>query len=176
MFVIVFPQLLLVLYWDKANTYGSVFSFFIGLLLRLLCGEPKLGLPASISFGHILHPDYESYDVCTAALAGECPAEDYDTPEKMEGCLEAACTGPVPFRTICMLLSLVSNIIVVVDISRVLIRHFFQILHLVITSITHYLFTREKVDLRFDFFDCFEPVQSGKVGKMKPQNTFRESK
>ena len=36
-FVIVFPQLLLVLYYPKANTYGSVFAFFFGLLLRLLC-------------------------------------------------------------------------------------------------------------------------------------------
>ena len=36
-YVIVFPQLLLVLYFNKANTYGSVFSFVIGLALRLLC-------------------------------------------------------------------------------------------------------------------------------------------
>merc|ERR1712200_123322 len=39
MFVIVFPQLLLVLYWDKANTYGSVVSFCRSLILRLLCGD-----------------------------------------------------------------------------------------------------------------------------------------
>ena len=37
MFVIVFPQLLLVLYFDKANTYGSVSSYIIGLALRLAC-------------------------------------------------------------------------------------------------------------------------------------------
>ena len=37
MFVIVFPQLLLVLYFDQANTYGSVFSYIVGLALRLLC-------------------------------------------------------------------------------------------------------------------------------------------
>ena len=34
MFVIVFPQLTLVLYWATANTYGSVFSFTVGLILR----------------------------------------------------------------------------------------------------------------------------------------------
>lgn len=33
----VFPQLLLVLYLEKANTYGSVFSYFFGLIFRLLC-------------------------------------------------------------------------------------------------------------------------------------------
>ena len=119
-FVIVFPQLLLVLYWDKANTYGSVFSFFIGLLLRLLCGEPKLGLPASISFGHILHPDYETYDACKVALADKCSADDYPTDDKLEGCFEGLCTGPVPFRTICMFLSLVSNYSSInIDSSRV---------------------------------------------------------
>ena len=41
-FVIVFPQLLLVLYFDKANTYGSLASFVVGLCLRLLCNEALL--------------------------------------------------------------------------------------------------------------------------------------
>ena len=36
-YVIVFPQLLLVLYLEKANTYGSVVSYFFGLIFRLLC-------------------------------------------------------------------------------------------------------------------------------------------
>merc|ERR1719193_843884 len=53
MFVIVFPQLTLVLYWELANTYGSVVSFFIGLLLRLLCGDKTMGIPAAIEFGKI---------------------------------------------------------------------------------------------------------------------------
>merc|ERR1711997_995376 len=52
-FVIVFPQLLLVLYYDKSNTYGSVCSFFIGLVLRLACGVEKLGIPVALSFGEI---------------------------------------------------------------------------------------------------------------------------
>merc|ERR1711972_1072894 len=36
MFVIVFPQLTLVLYWELANTYGSVFSFVVGLVRHCL--------------------------------------------------------------------------------------------------------------------------------------------
>merc|ERR1719384_3002728 len=53
MFVIVFGQLTLVLFFEKANTYGSVFSFFLSLLLRLLCGDSAMNLSASISFGEI---------------------------------------------------------------------------------------------------------------------------
>merc|ERR1712109_268886 len=44
-FVIVFPQLLLVIYYDKSNTYGSLSSFIVGLILRLLCGDELLKLP-----------------------------------------------------------------------------------------------------------------------------------
>ena len=36
-YVMVFPQLLIVLYMEKANTYGSVVSYFFGLIFRLLC-------------------------------------------------------------------------------------------------------------------------------------------
>merc|ERR1712107_876483 len=53
MLVIVFPQLTLVLYWELANTYGSVFSFVVGLVLRLMCGDKTMGIPAAIEFGTI---------------------------------------------------------------------------------------------------------------------------
>merc|ERR1712106_394125 len=53
MFVVVFPQLTFVLYWEKSNTYGSVSSFFTALFLRLLCGEKKLGLPKALDFGKV---------------------------------------------------------------------------------------------------------------------------
>ena len=56
MFVIVFPQLTLVLYWETANTYGSVTSFVISLLLRLLCGDKSMGIPPTISFGYLYNP------------------------------------------------------------------------------------------------------------------------
>merc|ERR1719189_1508545 len=72
-FVIVFPQLLLVLYYPKSNTYGSVFAFFFGLLLRLLCGEKAMSLPPSMSFGKIyacgynstIYPDTDGYTTIT---------------------------------------------------------------------------------------------------------------
>jgi len=79
MFVIVFPQLTLVLYWEMANTYGSVVSFFVGIILRLLCGDSLMGIPATISFGTLYGDE------------GSCPTDE----DPM-----AACTGPVPFRLI----------------------------------------------------------------------------
>jgi len=88
MFVIVFGQLAMVLFCKKSNTYGSVFSFFLSLLLRLLCGDSAMNLPASISFGEI---------------SVECPTEE--DPTKM-------CTGPVPFRTIVAIIGIVANLLV----------------------------------------------------------------
>lgn len=44
-------------------------------------------------------------------------------------------TGPVPFRTIVMLISLTS--------------------HILISSLTHYLFVEEKIPREFDIFKCF---------------------
>jgi len=86
MYVIVFPQLLLVLYWSPANTYGSVTSFMTSLLLRLLVGDKYLGLPPTFSFGQI-----------TAA----CP----DSPDRM-------CSGDLPFRTFVMLIGLATHLLV----------------------------------------------------------------
>lgn len=108
-FVIVFPQLLLVLYYDKSNTYGSVFSFVVGLMLRLMCGEKAFNLEPVLVFGTLY-------------------GEGLDT----EG---NPVTGPVPFRTFVMLISLAC--------------------HLGISTLTDYLFTEEKVNLKFDFFGCF---------------------
>jgi len=108
-FVIVFPQLLLVLYYDKSNTYGSVCSFFIGLVLRLMCGEKAFNLDAVISFGY---------------LYGEADAVTGKIPE-----------GPLPYRTFVMLISLAC--------------------HVAISTLTDYLFTEEKLNLKYDFFSCF---------------------
>ena len=58
-YVILFPQLLLVIYWDRANTYGSLASFLVSLLLRLLVGDTYLGLPVTFSFGKV--PKYKKY-------------------------------------------------------------------------------------------------------------------
>jgi len=78
MYVIVFPQLTFVLYWEKSNTYGSVSAFFISLLLRLLCGEGKLGLPKVLDFGKVY------------GEAGSCPLPEDPL---------HACTGDLPYRT-----------------------------------------------------------------------------
>eukprot|EP00095_Tigriopus_kingsejongensis_P004716 maker-scaffold763_size101323-snap-gene-0.14 protein:Tk04716 transcript:maker-scaffold763_size101323-snap-gene-0.14-mRNA-1 annotation:"cre-cho-1 protein" len=60
-YVIVFPQLLLVLYFEPSNTYGSVVSFFVGLILRILCGDDLLGFPATISFGTLYGSNPEDH-------------------------------------------------------------------------------------------------------------------
>ena len=85
MFVIVFGQLTLVLFFKKANTYGSVFSFFLSLLLRLLCGDDKLGIPTVISFGKIV--------------------VDYGIGEDGKPDIQE---GEVPFRTIVTIIGIVS--------------------------------------------------------------------
>ena len=55
-YVMVFPQLLLVLYFEKSNTYGSVFAFFLSLALRLLCKlTPPLPMPFDVSHVDLPH-------------------------------------------------------------------------------------------------------------------------
>lgn len=49
-YVILFPQLLCVLYFQSSNTYGSLSAYIIGLLLRLLGGEPMVSLPPTIKY------------------------------------------------------------------------------------------------------------------------------
>ncbi|XP_049267036.1 high-affinity choline transporter 1-like [Rhipicephalus sanguineus] len=46
-YVLLFPQLIGVFYMPKwTNSYGSVASFVLGSSVRILCGEPSLGIPA----------------------------------------------------------------------------------------------------------------------------------
>jgi high affinity choline transporter 7 len=49
-YVVLFPQLLCVVYLKHTNTYGSMVAYWIGILLRLICGEPLFGIPAIIKF------------------------------------------------------------------------------------------------------------------------------
>lgn len=49
-YVIIFPQLLSVLFIKGTNTYGSVAGYIFGLLLRIGGGEPYLKLPPFIYY------------------------------------------------------------------------------------------------------------------------------
>ncbi|KAK2174485.1 hypothetical protein NP493_799g05059 [Ridgeia piscesae] len=49
-FVIIFPQLFCVFYMPTSNSYGSFFGYICGACLRLVGGEPVLGLPALVTY------------------------------------------------------------------------------------------------------------------------------
>ena len=55
-YVILFPQLLCVVYVPHTNTYGSLAAYITGFLFRILIGEPSLGLPALLHFGPYIPP------------------------------------------------------------------------------------------------------------------------
>ena len=49
-YVILFPQLVSVIFISFSNTYGSACGFIVGFLLRFLSGEPLLDFPAVIPY------------------------------------------------------------------------------------------------------------------------------
>ncbi|CAF3799926.1 unnamed protein product, partial [Rotaria magnacalcarata] len=55
-YVILFPQLLCVVYVPHTNTYGSLSAYIIGFVFRILIGEPSLSIPALIRFGPYIPP------------------------------------------------------------------------------------------------------------------------
>lgn len=49
-YVILFPQLLCVVYFEQSNTYGCLAGYAVGLLLRLSGGEALLHFPAIVQY------------------------------------------------------------------------------------------------------------------------------
>jgi high affinity choline transporter 7 len=49
-YVILFPQLLCVVYFKRSNTYGCLLGYAVGLALRLSGGEPMLFFPAAVHY------------------------------------------------------------------------------------------------------------------------------
>ncbi|XP_042695241.1 high affinity choline transporter 1-like isoform X2 [Centrocercus urophasianus] len=49
-YALLFPQLCCALFAPSSNTYGSAAGFLVGLLLRLLAGEPALKIPPIICY------------------------------------------------------------------------------------------------------------------------------
>ena len=50
MYVIIFPQFIMVLWFPHCNSYGCVTAYFVGFILRILAGEPLLKLPTLLKF------------------------------------------------------------------------------------------------------------------------------
>ena len=50
MYVVLFPQLTLILWMPQSNSYGCLAGFFVAFILRLLSGEPVLGMAPVILF------------------------------------------------------------------------------------------------------------------------------
>ncbi|NXG12170.1 SC5A7 protein, partial [Sakesphorus luctuosus] len=53
-YALLFPQLCCALFAPSTNTYGSAAGFLVGLLLRLLAGEPALSIPPVICYSACL--------------------------------------------------------------------------------------------------------------------------
>lgn len=49
-YTIMFPQLVCILFFRVSNSYGAAVGLIMGIILRVLSGEPLLGLPPVIQF------------------------------------------------------------------------------------------------------------------------------
>ena len=66
-YVILFPQLLCVVHFPEwCNTYGSLFSYCLGMMIRLSGGESLIGLPPLVYFPGYVEPTEE--EVCNVMI------------------------------------------------------------------------------------------------------------
>jgi len=94
-YVILFPQLLMVVHFpDHCNTYGSLFAYCLGLLIRVSGGEALVGLPPLVHFPGFAEPTKE--ELIEAEEEGRRPFG----------------TQLFPFRTTAMILSMISLVCV----------------------------------------------------------------
>lgn len=49
-YTIMFPQLVCILFFKVSNCYGATLGFIMGIIMRVLSGEPLIGLPPAIQF------------------------------------------------------------------------------------------------------------------------------
>lgn len=71
-YVVLFPQLLCVVYFHRTNTYGALAGFLVGFALRLTCGEPIIGLPALIElpwYDEVSQTQYFPFKTATMLLS-----------------------------------------------------------------------------------------------------------
>ncbi|XP_057192828.1 high-affinity choline transporter 1 isoform X2 [Triplophysa rosa] len=87
-YIIIFPQLLCVLFVKGTNTYGSIAGYLFGLLLRIGGGEPYLRLPP-----FIYYPGWQSRE------------KVHHLTKEVEHYVEQR----FPYKTVSMLASLLSN-------------------------------------------------------------------
>lgn len=109
-YVILFPQLVCVMYLIGTNSYGSLSAFIVGLFFRLTGGESALSIPALI--------EYPWFQEETATSDG---------------------TQLFPFRTMSMLISLLT--------------------HVCVSYLTDYLFTNEMLPITWDVYGCFDHLR-----------------
>jgi len=90
-YVILFPQLLMVVHFtEHCNTYGSLFAYCIGLVIRVSGGEKLIGLPPLIYFPGFAEPSEEEIE------------------EAEEENRRPFGTQLFPFRTMAMIISMIS--------------------------------------------------------------------
>lgn len=49
-YTIMFPQLVCILFFKVSNGYGASVGYLLGIIMRVLSGEPLIGLPPAIRF------------------------------------------------------------------------------------------------------------------------------